>query len=112
MNPARAAQGRQALRYALELAAAAIPLRLHRWLYEELSGLQDRLGAVCDRLVAIQQIRDWQAAAKKPKHQRKLAELLASEEQRLAAARRQFRRWWTPARRQRWQHKWQTVAAA
>lgn len=97
------------LRYALELAAAAIPQRTHRHLYDELSALQDRLGAVCDDLVAAQQIRDWQAAEKKPKHQQQLADLLARVEQRLAKSRRQFHRWWSSARRTRWQQQWHAI---
>lgn len=100
------------LRYALELAAAAIPPRVHHRLYEDLSDLQDRLGEVCDHLVAAERIRRWQADAKQGKHQRQLAELLEQEEQGLATARRQFQRWWSAARRGRWQKQWQTLEAS
>jgi CHAD domain-containing protein len=95
------------LRYALELSPAALPPRRHRRLYEELSSLQDRLGAICDSLAAIARIRDWQSSAKKRKHREQFASLLGREEQRLAARRRQFHRWWSAARRARFSQHWQ-----
>ena len=100
------------LRYALELSPAAFPPRVHRRLYDELSRLQDRLGAVCDRLVSVEQFRDWGSDAHKRKHREQLALLLSQEEQRLAAARRQFHRWWSSARRARLKRQWEAATAA
>ncbi len=100
------------LKYALELSAAALPPRDHRWLYDELSGLQDRLGAICDALAAVARIRGWQASASKRKHQEELSGLILREEQRLASARRQFDRWWSPSRRARLQRRWQQAVPA
>ena len=89
------------LRYALELSAAALPQGQHRRLYGELSDLQDRLGVICDSLAAIARLREWQTSAKKRKRRRQLGALVDSEERRLAVLRRQFHRWWSPARRAR-----------
>ena len=100
------------LRYALELSPAALPPRVHRRLYDELSRLQDRLGAVCDRLVSVEQFRDWESAAHKRKHREQLAMLLSQEDQRLAAARQQFHRWWSGARRARLKRQWEAATAA
>jgi CHAD domain-containing protein len=97
------------LRYALELSAAAVPPRTFRRLYDELSGLQDRLGAICDSQSAIKRIHDWKSSANKRKQREQFEALLAREERRLAMLRRQFQRWWSPARCARSRQRWQQV---
>jgi len=99
------------LRYALELAAAAMAPRQHRKLYEELSLLQEKLGAVCDHLAKAEQLRDWQAQSKKHQDRQRLGELLAREEQRLALDRRKFHCWWSAARRSRLQTHWHAATS-
>src|SRR5438874_3830494 len=53
------------LRYALELAPAAIEPGVHQQLYERLDEVQDRLGEVVDGQAAIDRLRDWLKEAKK-----------------------------------------------
>jgi CHAD domain-containing protein len=94
------------LRYALELAPAAIRPSLHRQIYERLNELQDRLGDVRDQLALVSNTRDWLNDAKKAKARRCLCELLEHEEKRLARLRRGLIRWWSPSRRQQLRQRW------
>jgi CHAD domain-containing protein len=89
------------LRYALELAFAALPAAAHRVHYEELTDLQDRLGEVCDRMAAVRQLEDWIQAEKQTAPRRTLRQLLAEERVLLDKTRAKFLRWWTPTRSQR-----------
>jgi CHAD domain-containing protein len=100
-------------RYALELAAVALPAKAHQRLYAALSDLQERLGDVCDRLAAVQRLTEWHAHAgkAKAKERRSLQQAIDVEERRLIAARRRFLRWWTPARRNRLQRLWETAVS-
>jgi CHAD domain-containing protein len=97
------------LRYALELAPSAIAPRVHRRLYEELSQLQERLGEVCDYLVAVERLGAWHRRTRKDTPRRQLQDLLAREQQRLDKSRRRFQRWWSAARRSRWRKRWQAI---
>jgi CHAD domain-containing protein len=99
------------LRYGLELAATAMPPRAHRQLHDELIAVQDRLGEVCDHMVAVGRLRNWIAAARKSGQRRKLAALLDREQAHLAASRRRFLDWWSPTRRARFQDHWETALA-
>ena len=89
------------LRYALELAPAALPARAHQRLYESLSDLQDRLGTVCDHLSAVAQMTEWKASAESPDERRALLSQIRREQAQLNARRKQFLRWWSSARRKR-----------
>ena len=95
------------LRYALELAPAAIAAPLHRRLYDELSDLQDRLGALCDAMVAVVRMRQWRADARDPASRKHLQAALRRQEQHLASRRRRFVRWWSVRRRQQMQRTWE-----
>jgi CHAD domain-containing protein len=99
------------LRYALELAGPAISPRPQQSLYEELSVLQDRLGEVCDHLAAASRLRGWLEESKRAVDERKLSELLTEEERSLTTCRRQFLRWWSPARCARLKQKWEAALA-
>jgi CHAD domain-containing protein len=97
------------LRYALELAPAAMPARQHQRLYEALSDLQQRLGEVCDHLVSVDRLERWQKNAK-PRHERQVLKAAGRREARqLAAKRRQFLRWWSPARRRSLRRLWDSA---
>lgn len=97
------------LRYALELAPAAMPPRQHQELYESLNEIQDRLGEVCDQLAAIEHIREWLTDVKKRSHRQRLEKLLRREERQLDQLRTRLIRWWSPARRRRLRQHWQKI---
>jgi CHAD domain-containing protein len=97
------------LRYALELAPAAIPAPLVERLYGVLTDLQDRLGTVCDHLSAIARLEKWIARAEGRTARRALRAARQSEMQQLAVRRRQFMRWWTAARRKRILASWNAI---
>ena len=94
------------LRYALELAPAALPPpRLER-LYQALRDLQDRLGTVCDHLTAVARLDQWRAQTHLKTDRRALKAAKRREQEQLALHRRQFLRWWSPARRRKFQAEW------
>lgn len=94
------------LRYALELAPAALPARLHRRLCEALSDLQDRLGTVCDHLSAVTRLQEWRADAGSRADRGALSRAIQNEKRQLVARRKQFRRWWSSSRRKRLRADW------
>jgi len=95
------------LRYALELAPAAIPAALHRRLYDELSDLQDRLGVLCDAMVAVERMQEWLADASDPASRRHLQAALRRQELQLASRRQRFLRWWSVRRREKMHRAWE-----
>jgi CHAD domain-containing protein len=97
------------LRYAMELVRSAFPAAAHRLLYDELIDLQDRLGEVCDRMAAVQQLEHWTETEKRLAPRRTLRRLLAEERLQLKKARAKFLRWWTPTRRQRLKQRCQLL---
>ena len=97
------------LRYALELAPAALPARSHRRLYESFTELQERLGTVCDHLSAIVQLEVWQKSAKSRKDRHALQSQLARELEQLDLDRKRFLRWWSTARQKRLQMAWEAA---
>lgn len=97
------------LRYALELAPAALPTRLHQRLYEALSDLQERLGTVCDHLAAAVRLQEWRADTKSRDDRQALKTAMEQEQQQLAIRRRQFLRWWSAARRERLRADWESA---
>jgi len=94
------------LRYALELAVAVIPTRVHKRLYEALNQLQDGAGAVCDERSFLDSTQDWLEAAKKKKSRERLKKLLTQQRRRYDAAHRKFLRFWSQARRRQIESLW------
>jgi CHAD domain-containing protein len=94
------------LRYGLELAPEAIPATTHRRLYDDLSELQDKLGAVCDGIVSVGRLREWQGQVKDRAVAKELRAALRREQQELARRKERFARWWTPRRRQQMRQAW------
>jgi CHAD domain-containing protein len=94
------------LRYALELAVAVIPERIHRQLYEALNELQDRAGEVCDQRAFLDSVKEWLGDAKKRKSQERLKALQRRERQRYEAAHRKFLKWWSEPRRRKFVSLW------
>ncbi len=95
------------LRYGLELAPAAIPATTHRRLYDDLSEVQDKLGAVCDAVVAVGRLRGWITECKDRAIAKELRATLKGEQQELARRKQRFARWWTIRRRQQMQRAWE-----
>jgi CHAD domain-containing protein len=95
------------LRYALELAPAALPAVTHRRLYDELSDLQDRLGHVCDQIVAVRQLQEWCDQARGASVREELCAAGRHQRKQLTSAKQQFRRWWSPKRRATLRKSWQ-----
>jgi CHAD domain-containing protein len=94
------------LRYGLELAPAAIPAATHCRLYDDLSEVQDKLGAVCDAVVAAGRLREWLAECKDRTIAKELRATLKREQQELARRKRRFARWWTVRRREHMRRAW------
>jgi CHAD domain-containing protein len=95
------------LRYALELAPAALPDKVLKSLYDELSDLQERLGKVCDQRATVGHVKGWLAETDEPATRRTLRDWLAAAERAQGAEERKFSRWWTAARRSRLAARWQ-----
>ncbi len=95
------------LRYALELAPAALPATIHRRLYDELSDVQDRLGQVCDQMVAVRQLSALIDSARGESARKQLRAAQAHQQKRMAAARQQLLRWWTSKRRTAIRKSWE-----
>jgi CHAD domain-containing protein len=97
------------LRYALELAPAALPAKAHQRLYAALSELQERLGTVCDHLSALAKLKAWRAADKSPADRQAWQTQIRRQQKQLTTQRQQFLRWWTPARRKRLRVAWKAA---
>lgn len=94
------------LRYGIELAPAAIPAATHRRLYDGLSELQDKLGAVCDAVVSVGRLREWLAECQDREIAKELRATLKREQQELASRKQRFARWWTVRRREQMRRVW------
>jgi CHAD domain-containing protein len=94
------------LRYALELASATIPEVTRRRLYDELSDLQDRLGGLCDAMVAVQRMHEWLGDAQDAAVRKELRAAQSRQQAELASRKRRFLRWWTARRRERMRRAW------
>jgi CHAD domain-containing protein len=78
-----------------------MPAAAHRRLYDELSDLQDRLGALCDAMVAAERLRGWLDEATGAASREGLPAALRRQEQALARQRQRFVAWWTVPRREK-----------
>jgi CHAD domain-containing protein len=94
------------LRYALELAVAVIPARVHRQLYGALNALQDRAGEVCDQRAFLDSLQGWLDEAKKKKSHDRLTALQSRERRQYEAGHQKFLRWWSEPRRRKFASLW------
>jgi len=97
-------------RYALELASSALQTPWSRELYENLSEIQDRLGAIHDRSELCTRIAERLEATHAHRHRKKLRRLLDQQQEELAAERAELTHWWTSTRRQQLATLWQQAA--
>jgi CHAD domain-containing protein len=88
----------KALRYAIELVAAAFDADLRKKLYPLVEELQERLGAIQDHVTAAERCRNWGASTRDEALQETLRELAEAEDRGLADAVRDFHAWWTDDR--------------
>lgn len=100
------------LRYALELAPAALPAATHRRLYDELSDLQDRLGQVCDQIVAAGRLKEWHDEARDDEVRKELRTAQGEQRKQLASSKQRFLRWWSPKRRESLRKSWERALRA
>jgi len=100
------------LRYALELAPAALPTATHRRLYDELSDLQDRLGQVCDQIVTAGRLKEWHDEARDDGVRKELRVAQGQQRRQLAASKQRFLRWWSPKRRESLRKSWERALRA
>ena len=84
-------RGKQ-LRYGIELLAPAYPSALKKEVYPELRRLQEQLGEVNDRAVAVRRLEQWIAGESDPECRRRLTDLLQMEQEQRDAAMEEFGR--------------------
>jgi hypothetical protein len=68
--------------------------------------VQDKLGAVCDAVVAVGRLRDWITECKDRIIAQELRATLRREQQELARRKQSFARWWTVRRREKMRRAW------
>jgi CHAD domain-containing protein len=88
----------KALRYAIELLAPAFGPELREQYYPIVEELQEQLGRINDHADGADRLREWRDLASAPEQAALLDECLEKEQDHLADAIDQFRRWWTPER--------------
>lgn len=88
----------KALRYTMELLAAAFGASLRDEHYPVVESLQERLGAIQDHVAAGKRLRQWADEPRNNALQTLLRELAAEEDARLESAIIEFRSWWTAER--------------
>jgi CHAD domain-containing protein len=84
-------RGKQ-LRYGIELLAPAYPSTLKKAVYPELRRLQEQLGDVNDRAVAVRRLDQWISSEADPESRRRLTVLLQQEQEQRDAAIEEFGR--------------------
>jgi CHAD domain-containing protein len=99
-------------RYALELAAGVLRLPWAKELYNGLTDVQDRLGALRDQAAIAGRIEELLPRAHRKRRRLKLEDLVRREQAQLSQAREDLRRWWTPARRKQLLEQWEQAASA
>lgn len=83
------------LRYVMELLAPAFPVELKASVYPRVEELQDLLGKINDRAVAMSWLSKWLAACPKRADRSELKKKLERESQQLIQAQKCFFGWWT-----------------
>ena len=83
------------LRYAMELLAPALPVELKDSVYPRIQELQDLLGKINDRAVAIFRLNKWLATCPRSVDRCELTKELAQESEQLIQAQKCFYGWWT-----------------
>lgn len=86
------------LRYVMELFAGVSGSNVAPELYPAVREIQDRLGAINDRVSALDQFQRWQQKCHNPELAHHLGKLANIESRQLQAAHQQFHHWWTPER--------------
>ena len=83
------------LRYAMELLAPALPAELKHSVYPRIEELQELLGSINDRAVAVSRLCKWHSKCRRRIDRCELRKKLAQESEELIQAQKCFYRWWT-----------------
>jgi CHAD domain-containing protein len=86
------------MRYAVELLASVFAPELREDVYPELERLQEILGEVNDRAMALVRLSAWAEATTNQNRETQFRQAWASENESLTQSIEGFREWWTPAR--------------
>lgn len=98
------------LRYAMEIAASSFDESFRDVLYQRLSLVQDRLGAICDHATQSQHLADLLKAKKWSAAERKWISIRAAREKKLASEKiAKFRAWWSDARQASLRKLWSKI---
>jgi len=84
------------LRYAIEILAAAFPAALRVEVYPRIEALQEKLGEIHDRHVAIRRFQNWAAETDNRSEKNQLLRLADADATRLSSLVEEFRAWWSP----------------
>ena len=87
-------RGKQ-LRYGIELLAPAFPAALSEQVYPNLQNLQEQLGQLNDRAVAVRRLNRWIQAERDPRSRLHLQELLNREHESQDQLIREIESWWS-----------------
>jgi CHAD domain-containing protein len=88
----------KALRYSIELLAAAFAPALRKTAYRTIEELQERLGRINDHVTARDRLRGWAADSTDAELNKKLCSVADSEVAALFAELAEWSAWWTPER--------------
>ena len=83
------------LRYAIELLAPAFSIELKEFVYPLVEELQNLLGKINDRAVAISCFREWLATCTQKVDRSELRKRIAQENELLDQSLEDFYGWWT-----------------
>ena len=83
------------LRYTIELLIVAFPSELKACIYPLIEELQELLGDINDRSVAIAKLRDWRTSCSRKLDRIELKKKMTQELKQLKLAQERFRCWWT-----------------
>lgn len=97
-------------RYSLELATGVLEKPWAKDLYEQLSEVQDRLGALHDLEALCQRIEKSLALEKSEQRRDMLTQALAQQRGELAELRQQLGHWWTAERREQLAGCWRRAS--
>lgn len=83
------------LRYAMELLAPALPAELKDSVYPRIEELQELLGGINDRAVALSRLSKWLSKCPRKIDRSELRKKLSQEREQLIEAQKCFYGWWT-----------------
>ncbi len=83
------------LRYTIELLIVTFPIEFKACIYPLIEELQELLGDINDRSVAIAKLGEWRSSCSRKLDRIELKKKMAQESEQLKLAQERFRGWWT-----------------